>query len=152
MNGITVRRATREDLDRIAELFDAYRQFYEQPADPDLAARYVRARFDNGESVLFVAGTPEQPVSAFCQLYPTFCSVAARPTLVLYDLFTSSDARGLGLGRALLLAAEEYARSEGFVRMDLATARTNVSAQRLYESLGWTRDEVFFTYNRRITG
>jgi ribosomal protein S18 acetylase RimI-like enzyme len=152
MNEISVRRATRDDLDRIAGLFDLYRQFYEQPADADLAARYIRQRFDNGESVLFVAGTRAQPVSAFCQLYPTFCSVAAAPTLVLYDLFTAPDSRGLGLGRALLLAAEQYARSEGCVRMDLATARSNVSAQRLYESLGWIRDEVFFTYNRRITG
>jgi len=35
--------------------------------------------------------------------------------------------------------------------MDLTTARSNVTAQSLYESLGWVRDDVFFAYNRRVT-
>jgi len=35
-------------------------------------------------------------------------------------------------------------------RMDLTTARTNVTAQTLYESLGWLRDEVYFAYSRTL--
>jgi ribosomal protein S18 acetylase RimI-like enzyme len=35
--------------------------------------------------------------------------------------------------------------------MDLTTAKTNLQAQALYESLGWLRDEVFLTYSREIT-
>jgi len=35
--------------------------------------------------------------------------------------------------------------------MDLTTARTNVVAQSLYESLGWVRDEVFLGYSRRVS-
>jgi ribosomal protein S18 acetylase RimI-like enzyme len=31
----------------------------------------------------------------------------------------------------------------GAVRLEVATAITNVSAQRLYESLGWQRDEFY---------
>jgi hypothetical protein len=31
----------------------------------------------------------------------------------------------------------------------LQTARANVSAQRLYESLGWTRDDLFLVYEFR---
>lgn len=150
MKDVSVRRATRNDLGRVAELFDEYRQFYDQPANPDLASQFISERLDNNQSVLFVASTGSKDISAFCQLYPTFCSVQAARILTLYDLYTSPDSRGRGIGRSLLLAAEHYARSEGFVRLDLATARTNTAAQRLYESLGWKRDEVFFAYNRRI--
>ncbi len=32
--------------------------------------------------------------------------------------------------------------------MDLTTAKTNLKAQHLYKATGWTRDEVFFAYNR----
>ena len=87
----------------------------------------------------------------FCQLYPSFCSVEAAPIFVLYDLYVTPAARRSGTGRALLLAAEARARAEGRVRMDLTTAHSNHTAQRLYESLGWVHDEVFRTYNRRIT-
>lgn len=34
--------------------------------------------------------------------------------------------------------------------MDLTTAKSNLKAQRLYEATGWTRDEVFFAYNRWV--
>jgi ribosomal protein S18 acetylase RimI-like enzyme len=89
-------------------------------------------------------------VVGFCQLYPTFCSVEARPIYILYDLFVAPAARRSGAGRALLLAAEDLAVRNGKVRMDLATARTNRSAQSLYESSGWTRDELFCTYNKPV--
>lgn len=36
--------------------------------------------------------------------------------------------------------------------MDLTTARTNLKARSLYESLRWVRDEVFPAYNRRVAG
>ena len=68
----------------------------------------------------------------------------------LYDLFVVPDARRLGVGRALLLAAEAHARATGHARMDLTTARNNLRAQALYESLGWVRDEVFLTYARHL--
>ncbi|MNG40364.1 hypothetical protein D3C84_1289180 [compost metagenome] len=46
------------------------------------------------------------------------------------------------------MAAEEYARQQGAVRMDLRTAKTNQSAQALYESAGWIRDEMFLSYSK----
>ena len=54
------------------------------------------------------------------------------------------------LFRSLLLAAEAHARATGHARMDLTTARNNLRAQALYESLGWVRDEVFLTYARHL--
>ena len=38
------------------------------------------------------------------------------------------------------------ARETGAVALSLQTARTNRAAQRLYESLGWKRDEEFVEY------
>jgi ribosomal protein S18 acetylase RimI-like enzyme len=36
------------------------------------------------------------------------------------------------------------------VRLDLTTAKNNHTAQSLYESLGWVRDEIFYAYNKQI--
>ena len=52
--------------------------------------------------------------------------------------------------RFLLLAAEDHARRQGRVRMDLTTAHTNHAAQALYEAMGWELDTVFRAYTRRV--
>ena len=153
---LLARLAAPSDLRTVAALFDAYRQFYEQPADLDLATAFIAERMQRGESIILIiegaaCGVGEQAdVLGFCQMYPSFCSVEAASIVTLYDLFVSPQARKCGVGRALLQAAEGYARDHGYVRMDLTTAKTNAAAQSLYESLGWVRDEVFLTYNRRI--
>ena len=150
MNSTAIHTAIPEDAALIAPLFDAYPQFYEQPADADAALAFITARLERGESVILLARRPDGSALGFCQLYPSFCSVLAAPIYVLYDLFVAPDARRLGVGRALLLAAEAHARATGHARMDLTTARNNLRAQALYESLGWVRDEVFLTYARHL--
>ena len=150
MNTIRTRIATLADLDVIASLFDAYRQFYEQASDLALAKNFIRDRLTNNESVVLLASTEAQHVIGFCQLYPTFCSVEAKPIYSLYDLFVTPEERRSGAGKALLQAAEKLAAESGKARMDLTTARTNKVAQAAYESLGWVRDEVFYAYSKAV--
>ncbi|WP_281176995.1 GNAT family N-acetyltransferase [Paraburkholderia bannensis] len=147
---VNIREYESGDLDEMAQLFSDYRVFYEQPRNPDLAKQFIAERSRAGESVILVADSGHGELLGFCQLYPTFCSVAAAPIYVLYDLFVSPAARRSGVATRLLQAAAARARADGKVRMDLTTAKTNLQAQALYESLGWTRDDVFFTYNLTI--
>jgi ribosomal protein S18 acetylase RimI-like enzyme len=147
---ITTRNATLKDIDGIAPLFDAYRQFYEQPSDPDLAKRFLTERIQNKESTVILAVDATEVIVGFCQLYPTFCSVEAKPIYSLYDLFVTPEYRRSGAGTVLLQAAEKLAIEDGKFRMDLTTAKTNRPAQAAYEALGWMRDEVFYAYNKRV--
>lgn len=154
MSPLRIRLAGLEDLDRLAPLFNDYRQFYEQPDDLSLARRFLQERLQRAESVVLLA-TAETPSDngppcdvGFCQLYPTFCSVEAQPIFSLYDLYVTPAARRLGAGRALLRAAESLALERGVARLDLTTARSNHRAQALYESEGWVLDEVFLAYQR----
>ena len=147
---ISIRLATLQDLEALAQLFDAYRQFYEQATDIELATTFIKDRLNHQDSIIFVALNSEQASIGFCQLYPTFCSVIAAPICVLYDLYVDSTTRKSGAGKALMLAVQEYAANNGFKRLDLTTAKTNLNAQALYESLGWVRDEIFYSYNKEL--
>jgi ribosomal protein S18 acetylase RimI-like enzyme len=147
---ILTRHAKIQDVNQLAQLFDAYRQFYKQAPDLALATRFINERIKKQESVIFVAENTDEKLIGFCQIYPSFCSVAAAKIGVLYDLFVDANARKTGAGRALMLAAYEYAANNNMARLDLSTAKDNVSAQALYESLGWVRDTVFYTYNLNI--
>jgi ribosomal protein S18 acetylase RimI-like enzyme len=150
MTQVKTRRAEVRDLDAVAALFDAYRQFYEMPADPVLARRYLDERFHRNESVILVAEGPIGELIGFTQLYPAFCSVAADRTFVLSDLYVIPAARGTGAGRALMEAAEAHARAAGAARLELQTAKTNTIGQSLYESCGWKRDELFYVYAKSL--
>ncbi len=147
---VRIERAGLDDVPLLATLFDAYRQFYEQPADLPLAERYLHDRLARDESLVWLAWQGAQAIG-FCQCYPTFCSVVAAPIFVLYDLYVSPGARGLGAARALMQAAVDEARTRGCARLDLSTAKTNVPAQALYEALGWRRDDEFFVYSKTLS-
>lgn len=148
---IAIEHATLAHLDEVATLFDAYRQFYEQAPDLARAQRFMQARLQQGDSVVLLARGADGGAIGFCQMYPSFCSVEAAPIAVLYDLFVQPSARKTGAGRALMLAARAYAEEQGFARMDLTTAKTNIGAQSLYRALGWVKDEVFDAYQLALT-
>ncbi len=133
------------DLDALAGLFDGYRQFYRQPADLAGARGFLAERIARGQSVVFLA-EDESGALGFTQLYPSFTSAGMAPIFILNDLFVAPEARGKGVGGALLRHAAEFARGEGAARLVLSTAVDNLTAQSLYEGEGWERDEAFFTY------
>ena len=146
MNTI-VRPATVHDLDTVATLFDAYRQFYGQPPDRQRARDFLAERFRHHESVIFLALDDSVTAVGFTQLYPLFSSVSANRKYLLNDLYVVPEARRSGAARQLMNAAAQFARANGAASMSLSTALDNHPAQRLYESLGWKRDTEFCEYN-----
>jgi GNAT superfamily N-acetyltransferase len=55
----------------------------------------------------------------------------------VYDIAVDEGLRGRGIGRAALLAADDWARSVGFVAIGLSVFGFNADAQRLYASAGY---------------
>ena len=147
---ITVRHATIHDLDLVAPLFDAYRVFYRQPSDLAASAHFLRERFQHHESVVMLAVDEEGEGAGFVQLYPVFTSVRMGRLYLLNDLFVAPRARRRGVAAALMHEATDYARAVGAMGIMLTTAHANVEAQRLYESLGWKKDEEFREYAIRF--
>lgn len=137
-SGVHIREAGLGDLDAVAPLFDAYRQFYRRPPDPEGALRFVRERLIEGGSRILLAETGGA-AAGFVQLYPSYSSVQLGRMMILNDLYVSETARGQGVGRALLGAACDLARKWGAVRLVLETEPTNKTAQRLYDTAGWER-------------
>ena len=150
MSAIHVRQAVLADLDAVADLFDHYRQFYGQASDLAAARAFLKARFEHGESTIFLAESEGQALG-FTQLYPSFSSVSMARVFVLNDLYVAPTARRLGVGQALLNAAAVHAKQLGAVRLSLTTAVENQSAQALYESQGWGRDQKFYAYHLALT-
>jgi GNAT superfamily N-acetyltransferase len=134
-----------QHVDTIAPLFDAYRQFYRQAPDLEHAREFIKDRLAGGESVIFLA-VREGIGLGFAQLYPSFSSVEMKRLWILNDLFVTPSARKQGIGAALLERARQLAIETGARGLMLETAVDNITAQRLYERLGWRREVDFYTY------
>lgn len=132
----SITRATLDDVDAIAPLFDLYRVFYGKPSDPALARGFIQARLARGESVILLAFAGGAAVG-FTQLYPAFSSVSAARTWILNDLLVVPAARRRGVAGALLSAAAAFARDDGALRLELETDHDNHDAQALYRAMGW---------------
>ncbi len=142
-----IRQATSADLDQVAPLFDAYRQFYHLPPSLPLARAFIAERLQQGDSTIFLA-EEDRTGLGFVQLYPVFSSTAAVPgrLWLLNDLYVVPAARGRRVGHALMERARELGLATGARGIFLQTARDNTLAQRLYESLGYRRDDHFLVY------
>ncbi|RDY61297.1 GNAT family N-acetyltransferase [Flagellimonas nanhaiensis] len=141
---MTIRKASLSDLELIVPLFDAYRVFYSQVSDIEAARAFIKERYEQNETVILLALEKDKPVG-FTQLYKTFSSVSLKPFYILNDLYVSSDHRKKGVGEALLNEAKKYCESKNFKGLALETATDN-PAQKLYERLGWKKDEAYFHY------
>ena len=136
-------KANVDHVKLIAPLFDAYRQFYQQPSELQAVTEYINDRLTNDESTIFLALSNEQQPIGFTQLYPLFCSVEMIKIFVLYDLYVEPNGRGLGVGHALLDRAKIEAKQVGVDRIDLQTAQDNSTAQSLYKKFGYLYSNEF---------
>jgi ribosomal protein S18 acetylase RimI-like enzyme len=144
-----ITRAEPEDAEQIAPLFDAYRQFYRQPSDLPGSRRFISDRLRAKQSVVLVAWVTNQGISkaaGFVQLYPSFSSVSMKRLWILNDLYVMPEERKQGVGKTLMESARQLAFSTGAKEIILETAKDNLSAQQLYEQLGYKRDEEFYRY------
>ncbi|RJS60307.1 GNAT family N-acetyltransferase [Bacillus sp. PK3_68] len=142
-------QATQEDINGVAKLFNSYRVFYKQASNIQAAEDFVRERMEKKESVIFTAVENGEYIG-FTQLYPAFSSVSMKRIWILNDLFVTAESRNKGAGRQLLHAAKQFAKETDAKGLKLQTAVDNISAQHLYESDGWIKDEQFFYYELNV--
>ena len=136
-----IRRATLDDLDLVAPLFDGYRRYYGQASDLPRAKAFLRERLERNESAILLAMRDGQ-AAGFTQLYPMFSSVRTARLWILNDLFVVENARRSGVARALLDAAAAFAREQGAAGLMLETMRDNAPARALYRAAGWHEDDT----------
>ena len=148
MSTITVRQAVFADLEELSELFNLYRVSQGKESALPAARSFLQARFDHGDSVVFMAHENLVPPLGFAQIYPSYSSTAMSRVFILNDLFVHERGRRKGVASKLLSAVERYAWSQGAARVTLNVDMSNTPGQQLYEARGWRRDAQYLMYHR----
>jgi ribosomal protein S18 acetylase RimI-like enzyme len=130
-----VRLATENDAADVARLMIAFRNWWErgEPSDAAFEAGVERLFADPNTDYL-LAGDPAVGV---CQLRYRYTVWTGADDCWLEDIYVAPEARGSGVGRALVEAAFERARERGCLRIELDVNEANPAAVALYESLGF---------------
>ncbi|MEI9808090.1 MAG: GNAT family N-acetyltransferase [Bacteroidota bacterium] len=151
-----IKRISSSESNLVTDLFNKYRIFYKQAPDLLLAETFIHARLDNNESVIFVALVQDKDKmipAGFTQLYPHYSSVRAVKNWILNDLYVDASFRKQGIGEVLIKTAMDFARKENAKLVELSTAVDNLTAQSLYEAIGFKRqmpDTGFYTYHIEV--
>ena len=140
-------KANVNHIKQVGELFDLYRQFYKYVSNINESTDYISERMKNNESTIFFATNKQKEAMGFVQLYETFGSLHLGKIIILYDLFVKKEFRKYGIGIKLMKKSEEYAKSIGAKGIELSTAKDNLTAQSLYEKIGYIRDNEFYSYS-----
>ena len=153
MSGFVVREATPGDA---SELVDLARAVASEPGDWLLATdgwrsaaaerRYLRAVRRSEHAAVLVAEAPEGLVGRLSLArdpHPASRHVAD------LGLMVAASHRRLGIGRALLEAAVEWARGHGVSKLELHVFPHNRPAIALYESFGFVQEGYRKRHYRR---
>lgn len=141
-----VRRAVLEDLHPLSVLFDEYRQFYGASSNLELSYKFLKQRFLNEESVIFIH-VKDEVFTGFVLLYMGFSSVACSIYYILDDVYVRPIYRRQGAAKQLIDTAILFARHQNAQRISLETQKNNYQSHQLYEQMGFVKDDEFQTYH-----
>lgn len=144
-----IRLITDDDAALLVPVFDAYRQFYEQPGDEPGALVFLTERLAAADCFGGVAVDENGEAAGFGLVYPTFSSVRMKPVWVLNDFFVVPGERSSGLASRLMVRLFALAEERGIGQISLITHQSNDRAQAHYKKMGWKQSE-FLRFEREI--
>jgi GNAT superfamily N-acetyltransferase len=149
---LTIRPIARHDYEQWLPLWDGYNAFYERSGPTALDGEITRTTwqrfFDAYEPVHALVAESDGRLLGLVHYLFHRSTTAIQPNCYLQDLFTSADARGKGVGRALIDGVYERARLAGSPRVYWLTHETNHTARLLYDKVA--EDSGFIVYRRML--
>jgi GNAT superfamily N-acetyltransferase len=147
---ILVRPIQRADYSEWRPLWDGYNAFYGREGAAALADEITSATWDRFFSAsepvhAFVAESDGAIVGLVHYLFHR-STTRLHDVCYLQDLFTSPHLRGRGVGRSLIHAVYDAARTAGCSRVYWHTHTTNTPGRTLYDKVGSHTGFIVYTH------
>jgi ribosomal protein S18 acetylase RimI-like enzyme len=109
-----------------------------RPMAPDVRERLIPGLRAHPTTLIFLAYLEARPVGlAVC--FRGFSTFAAKPLINIHDIVVLPEARGRGIGKALLAAVEKAARAGDCCKVTLEVQENNLRARRVYAAAGFVQ-------------
>lgn len=145
---VVLRPIAKGDFDQWFQLWMDYNTFYKRIASPEVTSTTWARFLDHYEPVHARVAERDGKLLGLVHFIFHRNTSMIGPVCYLQDLFTHPDARGLGIGRALIDAVYREASSVGSTRVYWLTHETNQQAMHLYDQVA-TRSS-FVQYRKEL--
>ena len=136
---LTIRPVAPGDYAQWLPLWDGYNVFYGRSGptalDPEITRTTWERFFNAGEPVHALVAEESGTLLGLAHYLYHRSTTSIGLNCYPQDLFTRSEARGRGVGRALIEAVYAAARAAGSPRVYWQTHETNATAMRLYDQV-----------------
>ncbi|MET0748725.1 MAG: GNAT family N-acetyltransferase [Rhizobium sp.] len=131
---VTIRQALPQDEAQWRILWAAYLAFYKVELADDITDLTWRRVFDPASAIFMRVAVVDGAMVGFALCLTHEGTWTTAPDCYLEDLFVEANARGKGVGRALLDDLVALSRNKGWARLYWHTEETNITARTLYDS------------------
>lgn len=146
-----VRPATAYDVPVVLQLVRELAAYEREPDAVEATETMLHeALFGPAPAASALVAEHDGEVVGFALWFPTFSTWTGRPGLWLEDLFVRPQARGTGLGKALLVELAGLCTARGWTRFEWWVLDWNTPAQGFYRSLGALPQDDWTTW--RVDG
>jgi len=132
---LEVRPFTADDRDAWDPLWQGYLTFYRSSLPAEVTDTTWRRLLDPAEPMHGLAAVLDGTILGIVHYLYHRSTWTTGDYCYLQDLFTAEEARGRGVGRALIEAVYERAQADGASRVYWLTHETNSPAQVLYDKV-----------------
>jgi GNAT superfamily N-acetyltransferase len=143
---VRIARLAQDERDEWEMLFRAYIDFY-QRTEPQIMYDRAWDEFQTDERMHALGASIDGHLVGITH-FLVHASTSSRDVCYLQDLFTAPQARGHGIGRALIEVVIEWARSQDCDRVYWSTQETNATARGLYDQVA--DDHGFILYRVQL--
>ena len=137
---VLIRPLAQPDFAGWKPLWDGYNAFYGRHGDtalPEAITQMTWSRFFDAYEPMHaaVAEGPDGQLLGLVHYLFHRSTTQIAPNCYLQDLFTAAEARGKGVGRALIQYVYDQASALGIPRVYWQTHETNATAMKLYDQV-----------------
>jgi GNAT superfamily N-acetyltransferase len=146
--GVSVRAIQTQDRKQWEPLWAAYNAFYGREGDTALSQEVIDTTwqrfFDEAEPVHALVAHQGDTLLGIAHFLYHRAMIRIEPVCYLADLFTAPEARGQGVGKALIDAVYQHAQLCGSQYVYWRTHETNATARRLYEQVAYNSGSMVY--------
>jgi ribosomal protein S18 acetylase RimI-like enzyme len=139
MERMIIRQARNDDLEAMTGLLqELFKQESDFTPDPVKQLSGLKRLLSSSSAIIFVAEYNGE-VAGMCTVQKVISTAEGGLTGLLEDMVVTMRHRENGIGWALITRAEEWAKKQGLLRLQLLAEADNTGALKFYDRAGWQK-------------
>ncbi|TCO73678.1 GNAT family N-acetyltransferase [Marinisporobacter balticus] len=120
-----------------------YWNYLKLPTEEDMKSVFGEALSKKHEIMMFIVEY-DKKVIGYANTWSVYSIWSMGRSFIIDDLFIHEDYRGREIGKEVMELLLNYAKNNGYIRIQLNAEKDNIRAHALYKKLNFSHEEMLF--------